>query len=43
MCRYSCIRFIDFMWKGKSMLEYINLFSSNECEKNHKIILKYFQ
>ena len=43
MCRYFCIGFIDFMLKGKSLLEYTNLFSPNEYEKNDKIILKYFQ
>ena len=26
MCRYFCIGFIDFMLKGKSLLEYANLF-----------------
>ena len=24
---YFCIRFIDFMWKGKSLLGYTNLLS----------------
>ena len=43
MCRYSCIGFIDFMLKDKSLLEYTNLFSPNEYKKNDKIILKYFQ
>ena len=43
MCRYFCIGNIDFMLKGKSLLEYTNLFSPNEYEKNDKIILKYFQ
>ena len=43
MCEYVCIRFIDFMLKGKRLLDYTNLFSPNECEKNDKIILKYFQ
>ena len=43
MCRYLCIRFIDFILKGKSLLEYTNLFSSNEYKKNDRIILKYFQ
>ena len=43
MCTYSCNRFIDFMLKGKSLLEYTNLLSPNEYEKNDKIILKYFQ
>ena len=43
MCGYFWIRFIDFILKGKSLLEYTNLFSSNDYEKNDKIILKYFQ
>ena len=38
MCGYFCIGFIDFMLKGKSSLEYTNLFSLNEYEKNDKII-----
>ena len=38
MCRYFCIRFIDFMLKGKILLEYTNLFSTNDYEKNDKII-----
>ena len=43
MCGYFCIGFIDFMLKGKSLLNYINLFSTNEYEKNDEIISKYFQ
>ena len=43
MCGYFCIGFIDFMLKGKSLLEITNLFSPNEYEKNNKMILKYFQ
>ena len=43
MCGYFCIEFIDFMLKGKSLLEYTNLFSPNGYENNNKIILKYFQ
>ena len=38
-----CIGFVDFMLKGKSLLEYTNLFSPNEYKKNDKIILQYFQ
>ena len=34
--------FIGFMLKGKSFLDYINLFSPNKYEKNDNIILKYF-
>ena len=33
MCRYFCIRFIDFMLNDQSLLDYTNLFSSNEYEK----------
>ena len=43
MCRYFYIGFVDFMLKGKSLLEYTNLFSPYDYEKNDKIILKYFQ
>ena len=43
MCRYFCIGFIDFILKSKSLLDYANLFSPNDYEKNDKIILKYFQ
>ena len=43
MCEYFCIGFVDFMLKGKSLVDYTNLFSLNDYEKNDKIILKYFQ
>ena len=43
ICEYFSIEFIDFMLKGKSLLDYTNLFSPNDYEKNDKIILKYFQ
>ena len=42
MCGYFCIGFIDFILKGKSLLDYTNLFSPNYYEKNDKIIPKYF-
>ena len=38
---YFCIRFIDFMLAGKTLTEYINLFSSNNFKKNDDLILKY--
>ena len=34
MCRCFLIGFIDFMLKGKILLDYTNLFSSKEYEKN---------
>ena len=43
MYGYCCIGFIDFMIKSKSLLDYTNLFSPNDYEKNDKIILKYSQ
>ena len=43
MCGYICIRFIDFMLKGKILLDYTNLLSPNNYKKNDKIILKNFQ
>ena len=38
-----CTEFIDFMLEGKSLLDYTNLLSPNEHEKNDKLILKYIQ
>ena len=42
MCSYFCIGFINFMFNGKSLTDYTNLFSSNDFNKNNGIILKYF-
>ena len=42
MCGYFCIGFIDFMFKGKSLIEYTNLFSPNDFKRNDDTILKYF-
>ena len=43
MCGYICIRFIDFMLKGKILSDYTNLISPNDYKKNDKIILKHLQ
>ena len=43
MCVYFCIGFIDFMIKGKSLIDYTNFSSPNNYENNDKVILKYFQ
>ena len=43
MCGYFCTGFIDFMLEGKCFLNYTNLFSPNQHEKNGKAILKYSQ
>ena len=42
MCGYFCIGFINFMFNGKSLTDYTNLFSPNDFKKNDDIILKYF-
>ena len=39
ICKYFCIEFINSMLKGKSLLEYTNLFPPNKYNKNDKIIL----
>ena len=43
MCGYFCIRFIDFMLKDKSFIDFTNLFSPNNSKKNDGIILNYFK
>ena len=40
MCGYFCIGFVDFMLKGKSLLEYTHLFSPFKYKENGKIISK---
>ena len=43
MSAYFCIEFVDFMLKGKSLLEQTNLFSQIHYKNNDEITLKYFQ
>ena len=43
MCKYFCIGFIDFMLKGKGLLDYANILSPNDYDQNDEIMLKYFQ
>ena len=38
MCGYFHIEFINFMLKGKSLLDYFKLLSRNKYEKKDKII-----
>ena len=42
MCGYFCIGFINFMFNGNNLTDYISLFSPNDPKKNDNIILKYF-
>ena len=39
---FYCIAFIEYMLAEKALLDYTNLFSSNDCKKNDKIIYRYF-
>ena len=39
---YFCIGFINYMFLGKSLTDYTNLFSPNNSKKNDNIILNYF-
>ena len=43
MCGYFCIGFIDFMFAGKTLIDYTNLFSPYDFNKNDSIILNYFK
>ena len=40
MCGYFFIGFINFMLKGKSLMDYTSLFSPSDYENNEKIIKK---
>ena len=43
MCEYFCIEFINYMLKGKTLLDYTNLFSPNDFKKNDRIIKRIFK
>ena len=43
MCGYFCIEFIKYMLKGKTLLDYTNLFSPNDFKKNDQIIKRIFK
>ena len=42
-CGYYCIEFINDMLKGKTLLDYTNLFSPNDFKKNDQIIKRIFK
>ena len=42
MCGYFCILLIEFMFKGKTLNNFTNLFTPNDFKKNYEIILNYF-
>ena len=43
MCEYFCIEFINYMLKGKTLLDYTNLFSPNDFKKNDQVIKRIFK
>ena len=43
MCRYFYIEFINYMLKGKTLLDYTNLFSFNDFKKNDQVIKRIFK
>ena len=43
MCGYFCIGFTDFMFAGKTLIDFTSLFSPFDFEKNDNIILSYFK
>ena len=43
MCGYFCTGCIDFMLAGKTLVEYTNLFSNYDFNKNDSIIFSYFK
>ena len=43
MCGYFCIEFINYMFKGKTLLDYTNLFSPNDFKKNDQVITRIFK
>ena len=43
LCGYFCIGFIDFMFVGKKLTDFKNIFSPYDFKKNDDIILSYFK
>ena len=43
MCGYYCIEFINYMLKGKTLLDYTNLFSPDDFKITDQIIQRIFK
>ena len=43
VCGYFCIELINYMLKGKTLLDYTNLFSPNDFKKNDRVIKRIFK
>ena len=43
MCGYFCIEFINYMIRGKTLLDYTTLFSPNNFKNNYQVIKRIFK
>ena len=43
MCRYFCIEFINYMLKGKKLLDYTNFFHLMTSKKTIKLLKEYLK
>ena len=43
MCGHFCREFINYMLKGKTLLDYTNLFSPKDFKKNDQVIKRIFK
>ena len=43
MCGYFCIEFINYMFDGKSLIDFTSLFSPHDFKKNDQIIKRIFK
>ena len=43
MCGYFCIEFINYLLKGKALLDHTNLFSPNDFKKNDELLKEYLK
>ena len=43
MCGYFCIEFINYMFDGKSLIDFTSLFSPRDFKKNDKTIKQLFK
>ena len=43
MCGYFCIEFINYMFDGKSLIDFTSLFSPYDFKKNNQIIKRIFK
>ena len=43
LCVYFCIEFINYMFDGKSLIDFTSLFSPHDFRKNDQIIKRIFK